>query len=294
MPVVPVVLAYRMPPSVDYQVKLVVDGNIPVMGGQQGTAQVDLTLNVKGGPESKATYELTDAGIAFNQSKLSFLTLDQFTKFFPKTSLELAPSGKVVSTTAVDSKLPVRLPGLDQKRLPETTFLPVELPAGPVDAGFEWTFSRPFSGSDAVYTCRVTQISGDIATLSVKVKQDLEYDENESQEAVKDKSDAVHHVKTSMIGEGSVVFSLGEGAIVTSELNSTAVSQVTDLETKQNSERKMTSRLSVSRKSVAAPAPQATKPGLLNTVIGWGKVVARHADFALALLRSILTQFLGG
>lgn len=295
MPFVPVQLAYRLPPSLDYQVKLVVEGNIPVLGGQQGTAQVDLAMRVSAGAAPAgslgATYELTDAGIAFNQSKLSFLTLDQFTKYFPRTSLTLAPSGKVLTTTAVDSKLPVRLPGLDQKRLPETTFLPVELPGAPVEAGFEWSFARPFSGSDVVYTCRVTELSGDKAVIAVKIRQELEYDENESQEAVTDKADAVHHVKTSMKGEGTVV--LVSGAVLTSDMKSVAVSQVTNLETKQTTERRMTSNLTVSRAVVTQSEP-ARKPSLADTVIGWGKQAARHAEFALGLLRSIMIQFFGG
>jgi hypothetical protein len=32
----------------------------------------------------------------------------------------------------------------------------------------------------------------------------------------------------------------------------------------------------------------------MDTVIGWGKQAARHTEFAVSLLRSILSQFFAG
>ena len=292
-------LVYKfLPSSVEnYNVGLTVAGEIPIMGLQQGEAQVNLKLQVKGGEREGETmgvsYELTDGEVQFNRTKLSMVTLDNFKEFFPRTILSVAPTGRVVRTDAKTKKLPIRLPGLDQKRLPEITFLAVELPSQPMEPGMEWTYRKSFGESDVAYTCHLNELSGDKATIAVKVKQDFEYDENESHEVVTDKADAAEHVVTSMNGEGTVVFSVGTGAVDNVDITNLAVSDVVDVASKEKSTRRITSHLVCSRDG-AGLSTVAVRPSAEVTtwdqIRNWSINALSRSKFALSMLRAILVQ----
>lgn len=233
----------------NYQVNVTFDGFLPILGGNEGKAEVAMGVKVDGlgadGDNQKASNEMTDFALSFNGSKLP-LTLENAQDYFPKTTVTITPQGKIVKNDAPDKQLPVKLPGLDVKRFPDITYLPVELPAdGKVESGTKWTFTKSFGGSDIDYTCRVDKVEGDLATISVKVHQIYTVLENEALEVVKDKNDAVAEVTTELDGKGTVIFDSKRGIVTSVDMANQSVSTGKNFEEKMDIYRKLDSTLKV-------------------------------------------------
>ena len=150
-------VAYTLPPAkpATYSVQVSFDGYMPVLGGQEGTAQADLEFSVQGlAPDSQgnpqASTELQGLKFAFNGANLP-LDIEKAKAYFPKTTLSITPQGKVLKTDAPNVSLPIRLPGLDIKRIPDLTFLPVEFPLNGIEAGGVWSFKKLFGDSEVDY-----------------------------------------------------------------------------------------------------------------------------------------------
>jgi len=131
-------IATYSPPAAEgwtYRVRLTFDGDLPLLGGQRGKAEVLLGLRAESTPASEALaarIEPQAFEIRFNGEPLP-LTLDDARPYLPPTTLRYSPSGKVLSNDAPEPNIPVRIPGLHPKRLPETVLLPIELPEGAID-----------------------------------------------------------------------------------------------------------------------------------------------------------------
>jgi hypothetical protein len=116
-------VAYRFPLDrpLQYDVQVVFEGYIPLLGGQEGKVEVNLGVKVQGlAPDSdakpRAASELNAFKILFNGADLTAIGLDSAKAYFPKTTVSLTPEGRVLKTDAPDVEIPVRLPGLDVKR----------------------------------------------------------------------------------------------------------------------------------------------------------------------------------
>ena len=167
-------LAYQLPLApMNYDLRVVFTGMIPILGGNEGEADVRLGVQVQGlgvkDNVAKATSELTSAKLIFNGGTLP-LTLDNVKDFFPKTTVEFSPQGKILKSDAPDVDLPVRLPGLDVKRFPDITYLPVEFPNKELAIGDKWSFEKSFAGSPVTYECELTKLDEKTATISLKVE----------------------------------------------------------------------------------------------------------------------------
>lgn len=252
------VFAYKLPAGAEWEYDFTASfqGFIPVLGGHEGRVNVEMAITVEGlastAPESfRASSEVESFKIFFNDASLP-LTVENIREYFPKTTIVAKTSGKVTTTDAPDKKLPVRLPGLDVKRFPEISFLPIEFPSSPLEPNGEWTFTRDFSGSPIVYQCKVTALQGSRATIEVKLRQSLTVWESETLEVVESQSEAARKVETELTGGGTVIFDTGAGAAIEVHLSGVAVSQVLDLATQVKSERKLASELRV---KLRAPKP---------------------------------------
>jgi len=119
----PVTPSYDFPasPPETYQVQLKFQGFIPLLGGQEGTAEVDFSMAVNGvaaGSDGmpRVAGSLTSFKALFNDAELP-VKLEDAQNYFPKTTITMTPQGKVLSTDAPDVPVPVKLPGMDVKRL---------------------------------------------------------------------------------------------------------------------------------------------------------------------------------
>lgn len=248
-------LAYAFPKGqpIDYNVNVSFEGFLPVFGGQDGTAEIALGLRVEGlAPDDKgraqASSDLTEAKVKFQGETLPF-TVDNVKGFFPKTTVSYEPSGKLAKTDAPDIQLPIRLPGLDVKRFPELTYLPVELPSVDIEVGKPWTFKRTIGGAEATYTVTPTALTDELATLKVGVTQTETTFENEALELTKEE-EAKYKVITTLSGDGQVLFDRKAG--YARKVNVTVVANGVETEIKSGAkkDRKLTTKLTVELKPV--------------------------------------------
>lgn len=267
---------YQFEPStkMSYDVKVSFDGFLPILGGNEGKADVIMVVDVQGrakvGSNVAATNEISSCEILFNGAKLP-LTLENVIDYFPKTNIEATPGGKIVKNDAPNRRLPVRLPGLDVRRFPDITYLPVEFPEAGITEGSSWTFSKSFGESDLVYTCTPTAIRNDRALIDVKVEQKYDVFEDDALEVVKE-ADAVAKVETVMTGTGQVTFDLKRGQAVKVRMTNNAVSKSTNIKSKKVTERKLKTDFSVTMKGYDFGGQTAAKTangGFIETAKGW-------------------------
>ncbi len=249
--------SYKFSPStkVEYRVKVAYDGFLPLLGGNEGKAVVDLLVKVEGlEPKTwqRAACELTEFGMTFNDAKIP-LGIEDAKPFFPRTTVSVDKFGTVQESDAPNLKVPVRLPGLDVQRFPDVTFLPVTLPSGGLVVGRPWTFQKAFSGSPMHYECAVVRLDGQVATISLKVRQNWSGFENEAVEEVGSVAEAVSRTETQTIGSGTVVFDSGRGLVSSLRLVSNSETKVTDIKSGKVTVRKLASEVS---SDLVAPVPR--------------------------------------
>ena len=231
----------------DFQVDM--DGYVPIMGRTQNQIQVKLVVEVRGsGALSEGNVGVTSD---FREMKASLggvslpFTVDDVKTYFPKTTLTLNPQGKVIKTDAPDIEMPIRLPGLDSKRFPDISFLPLEFPVEGVELGKAWSFKRKFGSSDIDYTATPTEITDDTASFEVKILQKTSFFEDTSAYEVKEEKDAVHRVEMTFTGTGQVVFDRKRSLVSKFVADSEAVSLVKNLKTDVVSIRSVKTKLKV-------------------------------------------------
>lgn len=245
-------LAYSFPADVKrvYDIKTTFQGFIPILGGHEGKVDVDLVVTAKGlaptdngSPQVLST--LDDIKVAVDDAPLPIVTLESAQEFFPPTTVSINPFGATLKTDAKETDIPVKLPGLDSKRFPDITYLPLQLPEAGAEVGKPYTFKKAFGSSDIDYTVTPTKISEDSVEMTVALTQSYEVMENEGLEVVKDPKDAYANVKTEMNGSGSATFDRKLGVFRTVKITGDAVSKVVTIEKKKTSERKLKSILSI-------------------------------------------------
>lgn len=276
-------LAYVFPAGsknlYDFTVNL--DGYLPILGQPQSSAEVKLVVQVGGlGADAdgnyKVTSELIDMKATLGGTPLPF-TIDNVKAFFPKTNLTVSPLGRILKTDAPDVQMPVRLPGLDSKRFPDISFVPVEFGAEGMEVGKPWTFKKSFSGSDVTYEVTPSQITDEAATLQVKLSQTTTTFEDAAGNENKSDTGAVRRLATEFSGKGTVVFDRKRNLSRSLVADSEAVTQVTDLKSGETSERRIRTKLNVKLREPGVVLPPLSRPAerhvfgytLPNAVSGW-------------------------
>lgn len=266
-------VAYNLPTgaSSTYYVRIGLDGFLPLLGGKEGRAQVDMTLGVEGlaadsQGNPKASSDLTAFQLMFNGQEFP-LDLDSVKQYFPKNTISFTPLGHVLTNDAPNNPLPVRLPGLDPKRFPDITYLPIEFPASGVEEGKAFTFSKPFQGVDLNYTVTPTHVDDNEIDMKIDLTQHDESFEDSSHGLVNSEAEAESKVVTDLTGGGTAVFDRKKNQIETVAVKMDSESQVTDLHTKAVSHRKLATSLDV---SLEKPLP--ASPALSKEVGGQGLI----------------------
>ena len=250
--------------TTNYRMNATFDGFLPILGGNEGKAEVGMTIRVAGNDplesRQRVSHEITAFEIKFNGARLP-LTLDNVVDFFPLTRLELSPLGEVLKNDAPDRDLPVKLPGLDAKRFADITYLPLQFSERPIAVGDEWTFKKSFGGSDVNYTVTLEGVTANIAKLRVKVAQDFTVLENDLLEVTTKREEAVQEARTVLTGAGTVEFDLATGQTRKVEMVNDAVTTIKPLDGSASTERKLKTTLTVTRVEPAsgglAPRPSA-------------------------------------
>lgn len=273
-------LQYSFEPGsvLSYGSKVEFEGFIPILGGNEGTVVVEMVVDVAGLKPTKdatvrASSEIKKFKVAFNGA---VLPLDEASvqSYFPKTTISLAPNGKILESDAPNVSLPVRLPGLHVKRFPDITYVPIQFPEGVVVDGEPWKFARTFGESDIQYTCKVKERKGDAAIIDVAIRQEYELLEDAALEVVTDEKDAERRVKTVMTGSGIVLFDTKRGIVTKAEMVNDAVSDVTKIADGSKSQRTLRTKFSLVLNEPKPPVQQDT--GWLANA--WNKVTSFAAS----------------
>ena len=245
-------LAYSFPVDVKrtYDVVTVFDGYVPVFGGQDGKVEVDLVVSAKGlNPASDGNTQvlstLDDIHLLLNGTAVNLITLDTVKPYFPPTTVSITPFGATLKTDAPDLTLPVKLPGLDIKRFPDITYLPLELPEGGAEVGKPYSFKKAFGDSDISYTVTPTRVTDASVYMDVAMTQSYEVLETDGKEVTKEEKDAAARVKTDVAGKGTATFDPHLGVFTTVAIDAKAHSLVTDIASKQQSTRDLKTSLSI-------------------------------------------------
>lgn len=247
---VAVAVAYKFPTEpMAYTLKANFEGYVPVLGGQEN-AQVNVVMGFKVwgiAPEEgnlRAVSDLTDVEIKFGGAPLPF-DVDSVRPFFPKNTIVLTPAGKIIKNDAPDVSLPVRLPGLDVKRFPEISYLPVEFPAEGIEMGKSFQYKKAFGDSDVTYTVTPEKLEGATLFLKVQMEQVYETLEDEAKNLTVKAVDAAYKVRTSVKGEGTVEFDADKGRVIRSKFVANATSDVTAIKGGEASKRDLKTTVTV-------------------------------------------------
>jgi hypothetical protein len=266
-------IAYAFPEGqkaiYDFQANM--EGYVPIMGRTQNSIELKLVVEIAGtGAKPEGAGVLSE--IKEMQAKLSGTTLP-FTAtdvqtYFPKTNLVVSPAGKVVKTDAPSVQMPIRLPGLDSKRFPEISFLPIEMPVGMPEVGKSWTFKRQFGSTDITYTVTPTLITASEARFAVVLRQELEHFEDGFGYEVEKASSAVQKVATTFAGKGEVVFDRARSLAKSLRAETLAMSEATHLKTSEKTRRELVTKVTVTLRNpgqVVSPLSAYAK----REILGW-------------------------
>lgn len=244
----PVVYGFTPQTRLSYDVSVAFDGFIPILGGQQGKVDVRMGVGVSGLASEegnlRAASEIVRFKLSFNGAELP-LTLESVQSFFPRTTITLTPQGQILKSDAPDVKLPVKLPGLDVKRFPDITYLPIEFPKSGIEVKTPWEFRKSFGGSDVAYRVTASEITDAEVKMDIELTQRYDLLEDDAKEIVTNKADAVNSVSTEVKGTGKAVFDRKLGALRTATIEATAISDVTELESQKKSQRSLKTKLEI-------------------------------------------------
>lgn len=243
--------AYQFPAQQvsNYDLNVTFEGYVPVLGGIDGKIEVALKMAVTGlEPKDhpvRLSSDLTDAVISIDGEKLPF-TVDSLKSFFPKNTISATTLGEIKENDAPDLKLPVQLPGLHVKRIPEISYMPVQFPADMED-GKPFTYKKPFGDSSMEYEV-TPKLEGSTLHLSVKLKQSYRYMEDETNNKVDAEADAKFHVLTDVVGSGTIAFDTAKGQVIASKIVADATDTVTEIKNDAKKTRKLKTTLVCKRK----------------------------------------------
>lgn len=238
--------------ALTYDVSVGFDGYIPVFGGQQGEVNVLLSYTVKGETEqegkSAVSGDITAFEVIFNGAKMPF-QLESVKQYFPRTTVLYAPNGSILKNDAPDLQLPVKLPGLDVKRFPDITYLPIEFPEAGIEQDKQWTYRKSFGDSTVTYTITPTSISDERVEMDVALSQDYVSLEDSSKNPTLSEPDADYKVSTVVKGTGKATFDRVRNVVAAFQVTADATSTATEIKTGKTENRKLTTKLLVGLRS---------------------------------------------
>lgn len=231
----------------DVNVKL--KGWIPLFGGREGEANVDLIVKATGVDAKEAgdqavLSEITSMKATAFGSTLP-LNTNNVEQFFPKSTAQFRANGKVLSNDAPDIKLPVKLPGLDSKRLAEISYLPLELPSG----SETYSFERNFSGVLVKYSVKSLGVVDGIASFDIKLSQSETGFEDNFGNATEQK-EGIYATESTLVGSGSATWNLKRALFTKVQITSVNTTNLKPLKpNKKAKSRILETQLTIQHKS---------------------------------------------
>jgi len=235
-----------------YDVTVAFEGYLPIIGGKEGKVDLEMSVLVEGQPAdadgaAQVASEIRTFKMSLNKVLMPF-TEKNVADFFPRTTISVSPFGKQLKTNAPDKVLPVRLPGLDVKRFPAITYLPIEFPSEGIEIGQPYHFKKAFGDTDVDYEVTPVSISDDEVGLKVHLSQTYVSFEDAVHNPVKEDKAAIR-ISTDVTGDGTATFDRRVGLIKDTKLVADAVGKAVDVKTNESTDRHLKTTLTIRLKS---------------------------------------------
>lgn len=228
---------------VDYAVTIDFDGFLPVFGGKEARANVSMVVRAVAVADRSVESEIQSLKVTLNGALMP-INEKNIRTFFPKAIAKFDAFGKVTANTAPNVPPLVRLPGLDAQRLPEITYLPLELPK----SDQVYTFERTIGGAEVEYVVTPSLIDAKLATFSFRFKQRSTTFEDARANLMK-REVADVEVVSEFAGTGTADFNRVAGRIDRLDLTGETVDRVTDLKSQSVTNRRLRTKLAIRAKA---------------------------------------------
>ncbi len=253
------IFSYHLPTEPTfYEIKVLFDGYLPVLGGIETKAEAQMGLSVRAkGNDSEGNPQAFSSLKEFKVTLLDKTTgkmsplpvaLANAKSFFPDTTISHKASGKILKTDAPDVQFPFRLPGLHAKHFPDISYMLIEFPEIAVEQDKPWSYKRNFGGSEVPFeaTYRGKESAGEKFELSVSQNYSTWEDENGN--ALSKSEGAAARISTTVKGHGFVWFEGASGKVARGELTATADSSVKSLTGEPDKSRTLKTSVSIVNK----------------------------------------------
>ena len=263
-------IVYRLAPGdvQVYSVDVSFSGYLPILGGRDATVRVKMGMSLTGLPSEKPTElksvsELNRFSVSMNDADLPF-TLSNVKTFFPKTTISFLPNGVVQSTDAPEVTMPVRLPGLDAKRLPEISYLPLQLPESSTPTDSPFRFERTFGSGSVKYELSIAKSDENFVDYSIQLTQDSVVFESAQHVEKSSATGSKWEVHRHLTGTGTAKFNRQVGLFDSVSVNALEVSDVREIATDTRTSRRLNTKLEIKRET---PRPTGPSEGPLMPIV---------------------------
>ncbi len=251
-------LSYAFPSGTKatYDLTVSFEGYLPILGRPQNKAEVRMAIEVRGGERDAEgnwviAYEVKEMQASANGVSLPF-TVTNVAAYFPPAKLTVSPLGKVLKTDAPNVAMPIRLPGLDSRRLPEISFLPLEFPVQTVESPIRkeqpWTFNRKFGDGEITFTAEALELGEKEASFRVTLRQVQTSFEDASGAPARGEAQRAVQLDAILAGTGKVTFSPATGQAAKWEAEYDVKTTATQLKTNETSLRTLATKVKVERR----------------------------------------------
>ncbi len=240
------VFAVGQPVSFDVNVQF--EGWIPIFGGREGKANVNMTVVATAlkADEVESYISKIDAEAFGVVLPLNSTNVDQF---FPKATAIFDATGTVTKNSAPAIKMPAKLPGLDSQRLPEISFLPLSLPKSEIKEGESYSFSRTYSAQVFKYTATLVTLTDVGADLKIKLVSTRDGFEDAYGNALETEKGAKKKSHSELDGSGTAHFSETLGSFDTVEVVTTETTTTEPLAGGKQATKKLKTTLKIKRQT---------------------------------------------
>lgn len=240
-----IAFSYSLPSTPQaYDIRVDFDGYLPVLGGIEQKARLEFSIELQQKAAGKGFLRLGSFDLSvMDEQGTGYvrlpLSLDSAKEYFPDTNLDFTPLGKILKTDAPDLELPIKLPGLHTRHMPELTVFLLEFPEGGVRPDVPFAFVRNLGGSKVRYEV-VHKGRGELGErFDLKVTQDYETWEDENRNPILGKEGARFRVVTHVEGTGAVYMTGPSGRIRQANVTADARSVVYSLEGQKAGDRRL-------------------------------------------------------
>jgi hypothetical protein len=237
-----------------FNVKVQFDGYLPLFGGKVGKADVDMIVRALGVESKKSDLQSVDSEITELKAVAFGSTLplnkNNIGQFFPRAIAVIEMNGEVKKNDAPEVNMPVKLPGLDSRRLPEISYVPLVIDAAAAASGKSYEFKRTFNGSVMTYKVTPGKMDESKEDFTIEINQESEsfedaYGNPLIGEAVR--SVAKSYLKTILTGKGTATFNFAKRMFDKVVVETTGDTVVTNIKTGKTSKRSLKTTLTIVR-----------------------------------------------